>query len=90
MSLLSRLLGGGASNTQAEPVSYQGFRIFPDPEREGSQYRIAARIEKEVGGVLKIHKLIRADTMGDPDDAATATVNKAKQLIDQQGERLFD
>ncbi len=90
MSLLNKLFGGGRdSQPEAEPVPYEGFRIFPDPIREGTQYRIAARIEKEVGGELRTHQLIRADTLGDRDSAVTASVDKAKMLIDEQGERLF-
>jgi hypothetical protein len=90
MSLFSRLFGGGASANEAEPVAYEGFHIFPEPIREGSQHRIAARIEKDVGGVPKTYQLIRADTLGDREFAVTASVNKAKQMIDEQGERLFD
>ncbi len=91
MSILSKLFGGGGSvKPDAEPVTYEDFRIFPEPIADGGQHRIAARIEKEVGGETKTHHLIRADTLGDPEAAAEASVAKAKQLIDQQGERLFD
>lgn len=90
MSLLSKLFGGGKpAAPETPPETYEGFRIFPDPIKEGSQYRIAARIEKEIGGELKTHQLIRADTMGDRDAAASASLGKAKQLIDEQGDRLF-
>ncbi len=90
MSLLKKLFGGGRdSQPAAEPVTYEGFRIYPEPIREGTQHRIAARIEKEVGGELRTHQLIRADTLGDRDAAVTASVDKAKMLIDEQGERLF-
>ena len=93
MSILSKLFGGGGGRDEkpgAEPVTYEDFRIFAEPVKEGGQYRIAARIEKEVGGETKTHQLIRADTLSDPEEAANASIAKAKQLIDQQGERLFD
>jgi hypothetical protein len=91
MSLFSRLFGGGGSSgPTAETTDHKGFAITPTPIREGSQYRISARIAKEVGGVTKTHTLIRADTLGDPDAAAEASVAKAKMLIDEQGDRLFD
>jgi hypothetical protein len=90
MSLLSRLFGGGKSPPPAaEPELYNGYAIFPDPMRDGTQFRISARIEKEVGGVLKTHTLIRADTLGDHEAAVAASLAKARQLIDEQGERLF-
>lgn len=91
MSIFSKLFGGGApAATEAEPVEHSGFRIFPEPIKDGSQFRIAARIEKEIGGDTKTHQLIRADTLGDHDAAVEATIGKAKVLIDQQGDRIFE
>ena len=90
MSIFSKLFGGGGSRKQAaEPVTYEGYRIFPEPIAEGGQHRIAARIEKDFGDETKTHKLIRADTLNDVGAAADASVGKAKQLIDEQGDRLF-
>ena len=74
----------------AEAETYEGFTIIPEPAREGSQYRIGARIEKEIGGEKKTHTLIRADTLGDHASAVTASINKARQVIDEQGDRLFN
>lgn len=91
MSLWSRLFGGDdrpAAEAPAEP--YKGFIIRPDPIAEGGLHRISAWIEKEVGGELLRHHLIRADTLTERDAAATAAIAKAKALIDEQGERLFD
>ena len=88
MSLFSKLFGGGEA--PPEPETYQGFSITPEPMRAGSEYRIAARIEKEVDGEMKTHHLIRADTISDFEAAKEASVNKAKAMIDQMGERLFD
>ena len=91
MSIFSKLFGGGASkSTPAEPPQvYKDFTITADPMREGDQYRISARIEREIGGELKSHHLIRADTMGDRDQAVEASIAKAKQMIDEQGNGLF-
>lgn len=89
MSLLSRLFGGGGADKAPEAIEYNGFRIFPEPVKEAQGYRLAARIEKEIDGVLKTHKLIRADTIADPVQAADAAEAKAKQVIDQMGDRLF-
>lgn len=88
MSLFSKLFGGGAA-PGPEPEIHEGFRIFPEPIKEGGGYRLAARIEKEIGGETRSHQLIRADVIGDRDEAAEAAVRKAKQLIDQMGEGLF-
>lgn len=90
MSLLSRLFGGGSKElTPMQSESYEGFTITPEPAREGSRYRLGARIEKEIGGEMKIHHLIRADVLDDLESAVEASVNKARQVIDEQGARLF-
>ena len=89
MSLLSRLFGGGTPKETAEPVTYQGYSIRPEPIKEGGEYRIAARIEKDVGGETKTHHLIRADTISDFDAAIEASVEKAKIMIDQHGDGIF-
>lgn len=90
MSLFSRLFGGkdDAAET-AEPEIYGDFRIYPQPVREGTVYRIAARVEAEVDGETKVHELIRADTLGDRDQAVEASIAKAKQAIDSMGKAIF-
>ncbi|MEM8787980.1 MAG: HlyU family transcriptional regulator [Pseudomonadota bacterium] len=90
MSILSRLFGGAKSTPKSEPETYEGFRITPEPIAEGGKYRLAARIEKDVGGETKSHHLIRADTLDSHEAAASAASAKARQLIDQIGESLFD
>lgn len=88
MSLFSRLFGGGSA-PEAEPVTYQGFTIRPEPMAEGNRFRLAARVEKEVDGTVKSHHLIRADVFDSRDGAEAAAITKAKQVIDEQGDRLL-
>ncbi|WP_417742231.1 HlyU family transcriptional regulator [Salipiger sp.] len=92
MSLLSRLFGGGGGSKpepKAETTEYHGFRITPEPMPADGQYRIAALIEAEVEGETKTHHLVRADVIRDLDEAKKASLRKAKQMIDEQGARLF-
>lgn len=94
MSLLSKLFGGksgdgSAAKTKAKPLEHKGFLILPEPVKESGGYRIAARIEKEIDGTLHSHMMIRADTYGAEDTAIEASISKAKQVIDQMGERVF-
>ncbi|MGV6847709.1 MAG: HlyU family transcriptional regulator [Marinibacterium sp.] len=99
MSILSKLFGGarggsGADNgagetSPAAPQMHDGFSIHPDPIRDGNQWRISARIEKEVGGTIQRHHMVRADTLQSHEAAAEASLAKAKMLIDQQGETIF-
>ena len=88
MSLFKRLFGGAAEEAPAD--TYKGYRITPRPMREGSDYRVAARIEKEVDGTMRTHNLTRADTVSGKDTADELSIMKAKQLIDQIGDHLFD
>jgi|RhiMetdeSRZDD1v2_1073273.scaffolds.fasta_scaffold1167674_2 hypothetical protein len=86
----SRLAGGGtAHEPEAAPVEYKGYRIRPAPYWSKSHYQTAGTIEKETPDGLKKHEFVRADTYASRDDAIAFTITKAKQLIDQQGDRMF-
>lgn len=88
MSLLSRLFGGKSkpeAPAAGQAEEHKGFRITPKPIREGGQYRVAARIEKDG----RVHELVRADTMTSVEEAVAISRAKARQMIDEQGERLF-
>lgn len=88
MSIFSKLFGGGSA-PEPEPEIYKEFRIFPEPEKDASGFRIAGRIEREVGGEVKSHRFLRADTMQSKEECEKFTILKAKQIIDEQGDRLF-
>jgi hypothetical protein len=87
MSLLKKLFGGAASEPPVE--EHEGFRITLTPINEGDTYRVAATIEKDVNGEPRTHKLVRADTVQGLEAAQAASLRKAKQVIDEQGERIF-
>ena len=89
MSLFSKLFGGGGSQPKAESETYKGFTITPTPIAEGSRYRLSAKIEMHKDGETKTHTLIRADMLDDFKAANDASLNKARQVVDEQGERLF-
>jgi hypothetical protein len=89
MSLLKRLFGGGASKPQTEPVEHNGYRIFPEPQSTSGGHRIAARIEKDFGTETKTHHMIRADVISNREEVESAIVNKARQVIDEQGDQIF-
>lgn len=86
MSLFSKLFGGGGgAASEPEAETYEGFRITPTPAPEGGRFRIGALIEKDG----QTHHLIRADMLETLEDANAASIRKAKQMIDEQGARLF-
>jgi hypothetical protein len=87
-----RLTSGASTANEgppAEAVDYKGYRIRPAPYLSNRQYQTAGSIEKDTPEGLKEHKFIRADTYASRDDAITFTIMKAKQIIDQQGDRVF-
>lgn len=88
MSLLKKLFGSGPDKTPSGET-YNGFFIVPSLKKESNGYRIMARIEKEIDGEAKVHTLVRADTIASFEDATAATIAKAKQVIDEQGDALF-
>jgi hypothetical protein len=94
MSFLKRLFGGGGessggSTAAAAEAEHKGFLIRATPFKEGGQFQTCGVISKEVGGVLKEHRFIRADRFTSLEDAANHAVIKGRQVIDEQGERLF-
>jgi hypothetical protein len=94
MSFLSKLFGGGAASEagpakSAAEEEYKGFLIRATPMAVGSEHQLAGTIEKEIGGELKSYKFVRADRLGSRDEAAARAIDKGRQLIDEQGERLF-
>jgi hypothetical protein len=47
-------------------------------------------VSKEIGGVMKEHRFIRADRFASLDDAVEVSLKKGQQLVDEQGERIFE
>lgn len=96
MSFLKRLFGGGdgGSDESATPkaageAEHNGFLIRATPFKQDGQYQTCGVVSKEIDGVLKEHKFIRADRFAGLEDAVMVTLNKGRQLIDEQGDRLF-
>ena len=90
-ALWRRLTGGGGADTDtgAEAVDYNGYRIQPAPYPSKGQYQTCGIIEKEVAGETKRHRFVRAETHPSREGAVDFSVSKAKQMIDEQGDRLF-
>jgi hypothetical protein len=93
MSFFSALFGRGGSAATAkaaDPVEYKGYVISAAPYKNNGHYQTAGTITREIGGVRKEHRFIRADAYATYDDAVNFTLNKARQIIDLQGDRIFE
>ncbi len=88
-----RLLGGGAGEgieaPRHEAVDYNGYRIRPAPYQAAGGYQTAGVIEKDAEGGRKEHRFVRAETHASKDDAEAFSIAKGKQIIDEQGDRIF-
>lgn len=96
MSFWKRLFGGGDGDGDSgqaakvvREIEHNGFLIQAMPYKSEGQYQVAGLVSKEVGGVRKEHRFVRADRMASIDDAAEISILKGRQMVDQLGERLF-
>ena len=86
-------------------MEYDGFSITPCPRKVGGGWSTEAVIRKPVGGEsaggesvdgesaggeMKQHAFIRADVSTTREAAIALIISKAKTLIDQQRDRIFD
>ncbi len=93
---LKSLFGGAAAdagrNSGTAPVQheedYKGFHIVVAPSRDGGQYRVGGRIYR-TDQPDRVHTLVRADQYPSLDVATEQTLMKARQAVDQLGDRLF-
>lgn len=93
-SFFSKLFGSGGASADKAPApgkteTYADLLITATPMREGSQFRLAGRIERKSVEPVLARTFIRADVFSSEQDALEATFRKARQIIDQQGQSLF-
>ena len=92
MSFWKSLFGGGAKESAEKataPVEYNGYMISAAPYKAEGQYQTAGTITKNIAGVTKEHKFIRADRHASYDEAVEFSLSKARQIVDQSGDRMF-
>ena len=94
MSFWKSLFGFGRKQSsetaaRAKQAEHKGFTIEARPYQEGGQYQTAGVISKDVGGVRREHRFVRADRFTTLDDAVEFCLSKGRQIVDEQGDRLF-
>lgn len=94
MSFWKNLFGGGGGADgggaqQAPGEEYKGYTIRATPKPLGSEFQLAGRIEKEIGGETKAYDFVRADRMNSREDAVALGLSKARQIVDEQGDKMF-
>ena len=102
-SFFSKLFGGGKPQAnddkgpaRAEAVTYKDFSIAARPMRDGEQWRLCGVIVKAVSagedggeGAQMERTFIRADLYPTREEAETFAIRKGRQIIDEQGDKLF-
>jgi len=90
--ILRKLLASG-SNKPSGPAAretYEGLEILAWPQAEGQVWRVAGRIQRVADDEGAGYDYVRADTVGQHDEAVRMSLVKGRQLIDEQGARLLD
>ncbi len=92
---LRRLTGGGGGDDDAAPaplgpaLEYNGYTIQPAPRRDRGQWLTAGEISKEFPDGPKSQYFVRAETHAGAEQARDFAIVKAKQIIDERGDKLF-
>lgn len=90
IKILQQIFGGKPAEPKtSDSVYYNDFEIRPAPVKESNGWRVSGIVAKEIDGTSKEHEFVRADSCPDREAAVALTVRKARQLIDEQGERIF-
>ncbi|MCB9994355.1 MAG: hypothetical protein H6873_11950 [Hyphomicrobiaceae bacterium] len=94
MSFLKKLFGGGddggaGGDKVLGTETYKDFTIRAIEMRAGGEFQLCGEISKFVGGEEKIHRFIRADRLTTADVASDMALRKGRQIVDEQGDRLF-
>ncbi len=95
MSFFRNLFGGGKAANDGRPKvlgeeTYQGYMIRALEMRAGGEFQLCGEIEKTIGDEARVKEFIRADKLSGEDQVVSVTLAKGRQIIDEQGESLFD
>ena len=98
MSILKFLFGDPSGRNDADNAGpkllgeddYKGFIISAFEMKSGAEFQLCGKIEKEIDGEVRVQNFIRADRLSTVEDVQKFTLKKGRQIIDEQGEELFD
>lgn len=71
-------------------VQYYEYIIVPVDKKEDGHWLAAGVISKEFDDGVREYRFVRGDRHGDKVIARNFSVTKAQQIIDAEGDRIFD
>ena len=93
MSLLKRLFGLGAAaqkeEAKAPTLEIGGHVVAATPYQEAGQWQLCGVISKEIDGVVREHRFVRADRFTDRDTAVEMVFVKARMIVEQMGDGIY-
>lgn len=89
MQRIRALSGSDQPIEVAASERYKGFELQARPRREGNLWRVAGRICRLDDPDGPRHDFIRVDTMASHDEAVRLTLVKARQIVDERGDRAI-
>lgn len=91
MSFLKKLFGGGEKpEAPLKRAEHKGFVITAMAYSESGQYQTCGLISKDIEGVRREHKFIRADRFASLDEAQDFSLSKGRQIVDDLGDKVFN
>jgi hypothetical protein len=88
-NLFSPASRAGETPRAEASIEYKGYTITPAPEHGPAGWRVAGTISKEISGERRVHRLDRSDAAPEREAIVAMTIEKAKRVIDEQGDRIF-
>mgnify|MGYP006234566303 FL=1 len=79
-----------SSSSSIASSYYKDFQIVPTPKKTSGAYTTEGKIFKEIEGIKMNAYFIRTDTFSKKDDAIECIERKARIIIDENGEKIFD
>lgn len=88
-----RLFGSAANENEPQGNDpdevYKEVELFARPVGEGGQWRVAGMLRKQIDGEAVERNFVRADLLPDKETARSMTLDKARMIIDQNGDSLW-
>ena len=79
-----------AQGHAAAPIDYRGFEVIAIPRKVSAGWSTEGLIRKQQAGEMREIRFIRADTCMSEEEAIATAQGKARKIIDERGDSVFD